>query len=239
MLLENITMEEFKRHLKRTKTIIFPFGTVEEHGRHLPLSTDTLIIYEVLKRVIKKRKVFIAPPVHYGVCTTTSQHPGTINISPGTLRNLTRDITVDAYKKGLRNILLVSGHGGGQHMSAIKEVAEELIEELEGVRIAVFSPYDVLWKELSEVADTPNDSHAGELETSMVLALAPKLVKGRSKEEYPKLPKPFVVKDKVRRWRGGVWGDPGKASIEKGEQAVGLIVDKMVEIIDMAERKKL
>ena len=239
MLLENMTMAEFKSHLKKTKTIIFPFGTVEEHGRHLPLNTDTLIIYEVLKRVIKKRRVFIAPPVYYGVCTTNRQHPGTINISPGTLRRLTRDIAVDAYKKGLRNILLVSGHGGGQHMSALKEVAEELIEELKDVRIAVFSIYDDLWKELSEIADTENDSHAGELETSMVLALAPELVKGRSKEEYPKFPKPFVVKDKVKYWRGGVWGDPGKASIEKGEEAIGLFVDKVIEIIDMAERKKL
>ena len=124
-------------------------------------------------------------------------------------------------------------------MAAIKEVAEELIDELEDARIAVFSIYDDLWQELSEIAETPNDSHAGELETSMVLALAPELVKGRSKEEYPKLPKPFVVKDKVKYWRGGVWGDPGKASIKKGQKAVSLFVDKVVEIIDMAESKKL
>jgi creatinine amidohydrolase len=124
-------------------------------------------------------------------------------------------------------------------MSALKEVAEELIEELKDVRIAVFSIYDDLWKELSEIADTENDSHAGELETSMVLALAPELVKGRSKEEYPKFPKPFVVKDKVKYWRGGVWGDPGKASIEKGEEAIGLFVDKVIEIIDMAEKNKI
>ena len=239
MLLENMTMAEFKSHLKITKTIIFPFGTVEEHGSHLPLNTDTLIIYEALKRVIKKRKIFIAPPVHYGVCTTNGQHPGTINISPGTLRRLSRDITVDAYKKGLRNIFLISGHGGGQHMAALKEVAEELIEELEGVKIAVYSPYDTLWEELSEIVETPNDSHAGELETSMILAIAPELVKGRSKEEYPKFPKPFVVKDKVKYWRGGVWGDPNKASIKKGEKAIRLIVDKIVEIIDMAESNKL
>lgn len=238
MLLENMTMAEFKSHLKKTKTIIFPFGTVEEHGMHLPLNTDTLIIYEILKRVIRKRNVFIAPPLHYGVCTTTSRHPGTINISPRALRGIARDITLDAYNKGLRNILLVSGHGGGQHMSALKEVAEELIEELKGVTLAVFSPYDILWKELSEITDTPNDSHAGELETSMVLALAPGLVKGRSKEEYPKLPKLFVVKDTVKYWRGGVWGDPGKASIEKGKKAVTLIADKIVEIIDTAEKKR-
>ena len=238
MLLEEITMEEFKKHLKKTRTIIFPYGTVEEHGRHLPLNTDTLIAYEVLKRVIKKKKVFLAPPVYYGVCTTTSQHPGTIGITPETLRRLTFDIVRDAYKKGLRNFVLVSGHGGGLHMYALKEAAEILIEELDSARIAVVSPYDILRKELAGVADTPGDSHAGEIETSLILALAPELVKGRSKKGYPAFPKPFVVKDKLKYWRGGVWGDPAKASREKGEKAITLIVNKIAEIIDQADGKK-
>ncbi len=197
MLLENATMKEFKQHLKKTKTIIIPFGTVEEHGNHLPLNTDTLIIYEVLKRVIKKRKVFLAPPVYYGVCTSTNQHPGTISITPETLRRLIRDLVKDAYDKGLRTFFLISGHGGGLHSAAMKEAAENLVADLKGIRIAPLCPYDMIYKELSEIADTPNDSHAGEIETSLVLALAPELVKGRSKEDYPKLPKPFVVKDKA------------------------------------------
>lgn len=237
MILENITMEDFKRHLKKTKTVIFPFGTVEEHGRHLPLNTDTLIVYEILKRLIKKRKVFLAPPVYYGVCTSTNQHPGTISISAETLRRLTLDLVKNAYNKGLRNFILISGHGGGLHMYAIKEVAEILIEELKAAEIAVISPYDILRKELSELAETPNDSHAGEIETSLVLALAPELVKGRSKEEYPKMPKPFVVRNKLRYWRGGVWGNPGKASREKGEKAITLIINKVVDVIDMIEKK--
>jgi creatinine amidohydrolase len=236
MILENITMAEFKKHLKETKTIIFPFGTVEEHGNHLPLNTDTLIVYEVLKRVIKKRKVFLAPPVYYGVCTTTNQHPGTISITPETLRRITYDIVRDAYKKELRNFFLISGHGGSLHMSALKEVAEVLIEELKGIRIAVISPYDILYKELSELADTPNDSHAGEIETSLVLSLAPELVKGRSGEEYPELPKPFVVKNKLKYWRGGVWGNPAKASKEKGDKAIKLIADKIIYLLDMVEK---
>jgi creatinine amidohydrolase len=239
MLLEYITMADFKRHLKKTQTIIFPFGTVEEHGNHLPLNTDTLIVYEILRRVVRKRKVFLAPPLYYGVCTTTSQHPGTISIRPETLRTITYDLVREAYKKGLRNIFLITGHGGGLHSSALKEVAENLIEELMGLKIAVICPYDILYKELSELADTPNDSHAGEIETSIVLALAPELVKGRSKEEYPHIPKPFVVKNKVKYWRGGVWGNPGKATVEKGEKAINLIVKKIVDILDMAEKKNM
>src|SRR4030065_747117 len=163
---QNITMEGFKRYLKQTKTIVFPFGTIEEHGSHLPLNTDSLIIQEVLKLVAKKKKFFLAPIVHYGVCTTTREHPGTISITP----------------------------------------------------------------------ETPNDYHAGELETSVVLYLFPELVKGRAKEEYPKIPKPFVIKDKMKYWPGGVWGDPQKASAEKGRKAIELMVDKIAEIIEQIEK---
>lgn len=237
-LLENITMHEFKQCLKKTKTIVFPFGTIEEHGKHLPLNTDSLIIVESLKRVARKRKFILAPVVYYGVCTTTKDHPGTISISPGTLRNLSFDLVTEAYKKGLRNFVLISGHGGSLHMSAMKETAEVLVERLNGIKIAVLSPYDVLWKELSEIAETPHDSHAGELETSMMLYLAPKLVKGRSPEEYPKIPKPLTVKDKVKYWPGGVWGNPKKASVEKGKQAIKLITDKIIELLDQIEKQK-
>ncbi|GBE01841.1 creatinine amidohydrolase [bacterium BMS3Bbin06] len=235
MNIEEITMEEFKKGLRRTRTLVIPFGTVEEHGKHLPLGTDTIIAVEVLRRVEERKEVFIAPPLHYGVCTSTKMHPGTITITPETLRRLAADIIRDAHLKGIRNFILVSGHGGGLHMNALKEVAEMLVDEHD-VRIAVVSPYEILWKEIAGVAETENDSHAGEIETSLVLTLRPELVKGRSKEEYPKFPKPLVVRDKLKYWPGGVWGNPGKATPEKGERVIGIIVDKIVEIIEMVEK---
>jgi creatinine amidohydrolase len=217
---------------------VFPFGTIEEHGSHLPLNTDTFIVQEVLKLVAQRKKFFLAPVLQYGVCTTTKDHPGTISITPETLRRFSFDLVNEAYKKGLRNFLLISGHGGSLHMSALKETAEILIENLKGIKIGVLSPYDVLWKELSGIAETPNDSHAGELETSIMLYLSPDLVKGRAAEEYPNIPKPFVVKDKVGCWPGGVWGNPKKASVEKGEKAMKLIADKIIELIDRIEKLK-
>ena len=60
-------MNEFKKYLNQTKTIVFPFGTVEEHGRHLPLNTDSFIIQEALKIVAKRKKFFLAPIVYYGI----------------------------------------------------------------------------------------------------------------------------------------------------------------------------
>ncbi|MBF0486680.1 MAG: creatininase family protein [Nitrospirae bacterium] len=232
MILQDCTMEEFTEYLKNTKTIVFPFGTIEEHGSHLPLSTDTLIIEEAVHLAEKERDFFLAPPIHYGVCTSTGKHPGTIRITAETLRRLTLDLVRDAYSKGLRNILLISGHGGSLHMEAIKEAAEIVADELDDIRIAVVSPYDTLYRELSSLCETKNDAHAGELETSMMLVISPSLVKGRAKEEYPQFPKPFIVSDKVKYWPGGVWGNPEKATSEKGWRAIKIITDKIIELID-------
>ena len=73
------------------------------------------------------------------------------------------------------------------------------------------------------------------METSLVLYLAPGLVKGRSPEEYPRLPKPIIARDKVKCWPGAVWGDPGKATAEKGEKLFNVMVDKVLELLRRIE----
>jgi len=237
MLLENITMDDFKKGLKKTKTLIIPFGTIEEHGSHLPLSTDTIQVYEVVKEAAKRVKVFVAPPVHYGVLTSTRAHPGSIGISSDTLRAAARDIIKSAYSKGLRNFILISGHAGNIHLSALREVGEELIDEIDDIKIAVISEYDMIRKEGEKLVETKNDGHAGEIETSRILYLAPELVKGRAKEEYPQLPSPFVIRDKLKYWKGGVWGNPAKATKDKGKRLFLFSVNKVVEIVKRIEKR--
>ncbi len=229
MLLGEMTMEEFAPCLDRV--LILPSGTVEEHGRHLPLSTDTMVVWAVAVEAGRRVPVLLAPPLHYGVCTSTSMHPGTIGIGFDTLRALVRDIVRSAFEKGLRRFLILSGHGGGAHLTALKEAGEELVRDLEGLTIASLSLYELVVEEIREVVETENDSHAGEIETSLMLYIREELVKGRSPEEYPQFPRPFLVRDKVRYWRGGVWGDPGKASKEKGERIFMAMVDRVVDLI--------
>ncbi len=236
MLLGELTMTEFQKAMRKTRTVIMPLGTVEAHGTHLPLNTDTLIIRELVKRVSERMNVFMLPPLQYGVCTSTSAHPGTIGITTSTLKSILMDIVRDAFGKGLRNFILVSGHGGGLHLSAMRDASETLVGELKGIRLGAFTIYEVLGKEVEAIAETRNDSHAGELETSLVLHLAPRLVKGRAREEYPSFPKPFVVSDKQRYWPGAVWGNPGKASVEKGEALFGLMADKLSELVKKIEK---
>ncbi|RME65258.1 MAG: creatininase family protein [Nitrospirae bacterium] len=232
MYLEEMTMNEFSETLKGCNVALVPFGTLEEHGSHLPLNTDTLVVVEVLKRIASLEEVFVLPPVYYGVCTSTRRHPGTITLRPETLRLLCRDLLEELYRHGFRAVGLVSGHAGGLHMNAIKEVAEEFVEKRPEVKVAAWTVYDPSFEALAEVAETPGDSHAGEVETSLVMAIRPDLVKEPlPPEDYPSFPKPLIVEDKLKYWASGVWGNPQKATPEKGRRALEILVERNLEIV--------
>ena len=71
MLITDLTMDDFTAGLKKTRTVLIPFGSTEEHGPHLPLDTDTMQAVAVARRLAERRTIFVAPPVHYGVCRST------------------------------------------------------------------------------------------------------------------------------------------------------------------------
>lgn len=235
MLIGELTMTEYEAVLQKTKTLIIPFGTVEAHGTHLPLNTDTLIIREVVKEAASKAAVFMSPPIQYGVCTSTGQHPGSIGITTRTLRLIALDIVRDAYSKGLRNFILISGHGGGAHIQALKDAGETLVCEFDDIKLAACCIYDIIEHDTDGIIETKGDSHAGEMETSLMLHLAPRLVKGRSAEEYPSFPRPLIVRNKLKYWPGAVWGNPNKATVEKGARVFHIMVDALARLVEQIE----
>ncbi|MBW1925772.1 MAG: creatininase family protein [Deltaproteobacteria bacterium] len=235
MIIEELTMPAFKEGLTKTRTIIVPFGVVEEHGRHLPLGTDTIHAYELSRETSRHRPLFVAPPVWYGLCRSTSQHPGTITISGDTLRKLTVELVTSFYNQGLRNFVLLSGHAGGTHMAAITDAGETILASLKESRVAVLSILDLIAGIPDGIVETENDSHAGEVETSLMLHLRPEHIDGTSPEEYPCFPTPILARDKKRFWPGGVWGDPSKASVEKGKTLLQKEVEVLLGLVNRIE----
>ncbi|RLB69253.1 MAG: creatininase family protein [Deltaproteobacteria bacterium] len=240
MLITDMTMPEFIAGLKESQTIFLPFGSTEEHGQHLPLDTDTMQVYATVKAAAENHKSFVAPPVHYGICRSTSEHPGTITISSDTFRALVRDLVRGYYGQGLRNFILISGHAGKTHIGALIEVGEEMLKEFSDIRLAVINEYDFCYKAGREVIEVAGDSHAGEVETARIQYLFPDLVKGTSEREFPDFPDYILVRNKQAYWSGGVWGDPGFASQEKGEKLCCLtaaaLAEFVVEFENFAER---
>jgi creatinine amidohydrolase len=231
MLLEEMTMQDFEKGLEHTQTVVIPVGSLEAHGSHLPLATDTLEAYALAKRVAERISVFVAPPVSYGVLRSTRDHPGSVGISPGTLRSIIYDIAYSLHRQGCRRFLILSGHAGSTHVAALKEVAEVLLDRLDGIAVAVLSILDLTPAAVSSWIETKNDAHAGEVETSVMMCIHPNLVQGTSKAEFPVFPDPIMVRNRRKYWPGAVWGDPARAQEEKGQKLIDVGVEKICDVI--------
>lgn len=236
MLITDLTMDAFTTGLAKTRTVLIPFGSTEEHGPHLPLDTDTLQAVEVGRRLAERRAIFIAPPIHYGVCRSTSCHPGTLSISTATLRALVLDIAAALHDQGLRNFVLLTGHAGVTHCATLTDAGEELLRRYPEARVAVVTEYLLAAQAGRHLIETPDDAHAGEIETSRILHSHPQLVQGSAAADYPNFPKGILVRDKQRFWQSGVWGDPGKATAEKGARLETVVVDALEELVSSLER---
>jgi len=231
---ENLTMPEFEKLVGRCKTVILPLGAIEEHGPHLPLGTDAFHAIELARRVALRREVLVAPPLFYGICRSTREHPGTVSLSGDALRAILKDLGREFYRQGLKNLVFLSGHAGGTHMAAITEAGEALLEELAEVKVAVVNLLDLLREVLAvqpDLVTTKGDGHAGEIETAVMLAAYPHLVQGRAPAEWPAFPKYILARDKRRHWPGGVWGDPSPATEKKGEDILRAETDRLMQVI--------
>jgi creatinine amidohydrolase len=236
---QDLTMPEFGAFLEKSRTVLLPVGSLEEHGPHLPLGTDLFHALELARRVAKEHPVLVAPPLFYGVCRSTREHPGTVSLNGDTLRALVKDLGREFCRQGFRNLVIISGHAGGTHMAALLEAGEALLEELPRVGVAVVNILDLLREILMEnphLVRTRGDSHAGEVETALMLAAHPQLVKGTAPEEWPAFPKYILVRDKRRFWPGGVWGDPSNATAAQGEEILRLETRRLIQVIAALEQ---
>jgi creatinine amidohydrolase len=231
MLLEEMTWTEIEAGLEKTRTLILPVGATEEHGPHLPTFTDTIQAIEVAKEVAKRRPVFVAPPVHYGVCRSTRGFPGTISISPEALRTLVLDLLFAFRDSGFERVLILTGHAGGQHLAALKEAAEKAVASKD-IRVSLVSDFDLID---SSGVETPGDGHAGEIETSRMLVIREDLVRGLPEKHFPPRPRYLVMRDVRHLMGNGIMGDPSKASKEKGKRFMEMSVQGVLEALEELE----
>ena len=169
------------------------------------------------------------------MCRSTADHPGTLSIATATLRALAIDIVAALQRQGLRNFILLTGHAGGTHTSALIDAGEELLTRYPESRVAVLTEYMLAAKAGRGLIETPDDAHAGEIETSRLLHSHPHLVKGKGQAESPTFPVGILVRDKRRYWPGGVWGAPAKATAEKGARLEDLVVEALGALVDRLE----
>ena len=232
-------MPEAEKAAKNGKVVIIPCGSIEEHGTHLPLCTDSLQAEYVALGVAKKTGCLVAPPLRYGLCNSTRNFPGTITITFDSLRSIMTDILEDFIRNGFKRLLVITGHAGGSHMTAIRLAAKTAVtnhmNEENRPRIMVCSDYDFAF-DLRGVEFDDRDSHAGTIETSRVMAIRPDLIKCKGEPNFPNLPRFEVVPDPERCFPSGVMGDPTVAEAEKGQKINVYVIEQIVKLVKELEK---
>jgi creatinine amidohydrolase len=230
-LLEEMSWPEIEAGQSETRTVILPVGATEEHGPHLPTITDTVQAMQVARAVAEERGVFLAPPLHYGVCRSTRGFPGTITVGHDALRAFARDLLLSFADSGFSRVLILTGHAGGLHMAALEEACQMAVEERD-FRVSLVSLFDLID---FKAVETPHDGHAGEVETSLMMVIRPDLVRGRPEKHFPVRPR-FMIQKDVRHLMGnGVMGNPRPASLEKGRQFFQMGVAGVKSALDELE----
>lgn len=223
--LSNIEIEKWK---KKSNQIIIPIGSLEQHGPHLPVSTDTIIIEHLAKNIAEKIQSLYIPAITFGI---SFEHEPLFNISLShtTFSNLIGDICVSLAKYGIKNIILLNGHHG--NMGAMYYIAQHVSHKITSDTRLNFINY---WNLMNDF------DHAGEIETSLVLAINRKFVKMKlarantkeidsSKIAYTSLASNPGFFPKITG--NGVWGDPTKASITKGRSLLDHLIKKLEHTI--------
>jgi creatinine amidohydrolase len=224
---------------------VLPLGATEPHNLHLPYGTDTLegtLIGERICEAAHQRgaKVVLLPTIPYGTETNMRRFPLAMNVDPTTLYRFVTDLVRSCLASGIRKIVLLNSHGGND----MKPLLRELADKIDG-HLFLCNWYTVLSRDEMRAIFRHDDDHAGEMETSFLLAYYPHLVaktpEGRlAADDGATAPTRFEAINRgwvsiTRPWHllttNSGAGYPHEASPEKARQLMETLVDRLATFL--------
>lgn len=230
--------------------VVVPVGSVEQHGLHLPVQTDTRIVSEIAERAVKKASettlVLLGPSIAIGCSKHHMEFPGSLTLSEETFVRAVTEVGLSIAHHGFRRIFFLNGHGG--NTAPLQLVVNEIRNQTEGKVICATAAYwRFIREEVQEIrrSEMGGISHSGEFETSAMLALDASLVNMSKAEKFlpnwsnsyfmpgwyvpTKVGLGFHLKDITQT---GVVGDPTVATKERGERFLEAAVTAVAEFIE-------
>jgi creatinine amidohydrolase len=238
MRFDRLTSSEAVAALAARPVALLALGAIENHGEHLPLGTDNDLAQGVVDAVEARiPDALVLPPVAYGQAWSTAGFPGTLSLSVATLQGLIVDLGVSLRRQGVEVLALVNGHMG--NLDAMKLAARQLHDEHDMTVLTLTYPGTSAVQEQVLEAERWHGTyfHADEMETSLMLHLAPGEVRMElAQANYPERPATFDVTPTP--WTAlsdtPVIGDPRVATAEKGRAIVEAAVEAIVALIGHA-----
>ena len=241
MNLAELTWEEVS-NLNKNIPVVIPVAAIEQHGRHLPVFVDSILCGEVIRRVSEtlKGKALFAPLTWFGNSHHHMDFPGTLSANPRLYLDLLNNLADNFLDHGFKRIVFINGHGGNIYprKQAIFELRQKYRHRND--LLLLFGTY---WDLNPEPRPALKDfvqhkmGHACEWETSMILKVAPHLVKGKV-AELKKVEFGFNFEPAYRGWitkdrtEPGHIGDPRHATAEKGEILFKTFADDAVQFLE-------
>jgi len=209
--------------INKKRVAVIPVGSIEQHGPHLPVSTDSDIVTEIAKKISEKNGYFLLPTLNYGV---SFEHAPFFNLSirESTLRTILTDLCSSLLANNIKTVFIINGHHG--NLKSIKNLDVKL-KKISKNKLKIF-PLSY-WHFMEREFD-----HAGFVETSLMLAISKnvkmKLAKkglitdGMTKQEIAKIGK-LANQSFPKATKNGIWGDPRKATKKEGH----VILDEIIK----------
>jgi creatinine amidohydrolase len=227
MIVRDLVNTDILKLTKRKTIALIPVGSIEQHGPHLPVSTDSDIVSHIAKQVSDKNGFLLLPTLQYGV--SFEHHPFfNMSVSTSTLQKILIELYISLSKNHINTVIILNGHHGNQN--ALKKLQNKVFKKT-GVKQHIFV-YSY-WHFMKRKFD-----HAGFVETSIMLAISDKVLMNKAKKglipdnlskKKLNLLNKRANKSFISVTKNGVWGDPTKATAKDGKIILDEIITNIVK----------
>jgi creatinine amidohydrolase len=238
LLLENLTWVEAEKALRPETVVVIPIGAEsKEHGPHLKLGNDWLMAEYLKQRILERSDVVVAPTVNYHYYPAFGEYPGSTTLRLETARDLMIDICKSLARYGPKRFYALNT--GVSTLRALRLTADELAKD--GIRFRFTDLSTATQPVEDRIKKEEGGTHADEIETSLMLFIAPKTVDmKKAVKDYHPGRGGGLTRDPNGRGdysASGIFGDPTLATREKGEQLVKALLDNIAAEIEKLRKE--